>query len=193
VEREPLIRSWGWTLLAVLYVSVVYAALPFARPIWRRIEPLLGGRESLWFLAAGVACLAALVLRAWAAGPVRRLAGVALLLGVLAAYAWLLFVFYRGRITLEKVHLLEYGVLAYLAFSAVTVTRRGGPGAALAAAFVAAAGAGDEVLQDLIPERYFDWYDIFGNWIGGALGGVAWLAASPASPWRRLSEPRQPS
>jgi hypothetical protein len=171
--------------VALAYLTVVYATLPFARPIWRRIEPLIAHRETFWFLAAGAALAAALALRVWTAGPVRRAAGVALLTAVLAAYVALLFVFYRGRLTIEKVHLLEYGVLAYLAFNAMTVTRRGGPGAVIAVLFIAFAGAGDEGLQKLIPERVFDPYDIVANWLGGALGGVAWLAASPASPWRR--------
>ena len=185
VSRAPLIRSWGWAWLALAYLTVVYATLPFARPIWRRLEPLLLHRESLWFLAAGGALAVLLGLRAWTAGPARRAAGVALLTAVLAAYVVLLFVFFRGRLTLEKVHLLEYGLLAYLALNAVTVTRRGGPGAAVAALFIALAGAGDEALQKVIPERVFDPYDIVANWLGGALGSAAWLAASSASPWRR--------
>ena len=187
MNREPLIRSWGWVWLAVAYLTVVYATLPFARPLWRRIEPLILHRETLWFLAAGSALAAALCVRAWTAGPVRRVAGVALLAAVLAAYVALLFVFYRGRLTLEKVHLLEYGVLAYLAFNAVRVSRRGGAGAVVAALFITLAGAGDEGLQRLIPDRVFDPYDIVANWLGGALGAVAWLAAAPASPWRRAA------
>ena len=185
MSREPLIRSWGWAWLALAYLTVVYATLPFARPIWRRIEPLIAHRETFWFLAAGAALAAALALRVWTAGPVRRAAGVVLLAAVLAAYVALLFFFYRGRLTIEKVHLIEYGVLAYLAFNATRVTRRGGAGAVVAALFVALAGAGDEGLQKLIPQRVFDPYDIVANWLGGALGGVAWLAAAAASPWRR--------
>jgi len=185
MSRAPLIRSWGWAWLAIAYLTIVYATLPFARPIWRRVEPLLAHRETWWFLGAGVALAVLLAERAWTAGPLRRAAGVALLGAVLAAYAALLFVFYRGRLTLEKVHLLEYGVLAYLALNAVTVTRRGGPGGTLALLFVALAGAGDEALQKVIPERVFDAYDIAANWLGGALGAAAWLAAAPASPWRR--------
>jgi hypothetical protein len=185
MRGEPLIRSWGWAWVAVAYLTVVYATLPFARPIWRRIEPLMAHRETLWFLAAGVVFAAVLGVRAWSAGAARRVAGVTLLAAVLAAYVALLFVFYRGRLTLEKVHLLEYGVLAYLTLNAVTVTRRGGPGGALALLFVAFAGAGDEALQKVIPERVFDPYDIVANWLGAALGGVAWIAVSPRSPWRR--------
>ena len=185
VSRAPLIRSWGWAWLAVAYLTVVYATLPFARQIWRRLEPLIAHRETMWFVAAGAGLAAALCVRAWTAGPRRRMAGLAVLVAVLAAYVALLLVFYRGRLTIEKVHLIEYGVLAFLAFNAVTVTRRGGPGALLAALCVALAGAGDEGLQKLIPERVFDVYDIVANWLGGALGGVAWLAAAPASPWRR--------
>ena len=185
MREAPLIRSWGWAWLAVAYLTVVYATLPFARPIWRRIEPLILHRESLWFLAAGGVLAVLLGVRAWTAGPVRRATGAALLAAVLAAYVVLLFVFYRGRLTLEKVHLIEYGVLAYLVLNAATVTRRGGPGAAVAALFIALAGAGDEALQKIIPERVFDPYDIVANWLGGALGAVAWVAASAASPWRR--------
>lgn len=183
--REPLIRSWGWAGAAIAYLTVVYATLPYARAIWRHIEPLIAHREMLAFLAAGAMLAGALAARVWTAGPARRAGAVALLAGVLVAYAALLLVFYRGRLTIEKVHLIEYGVLAYLACNAVTVTRRGGTGALVAALFVAAAGAGDEALQRLIPQRVFDPHDIVANWLGGALGAAAWVAASAASPWRR--------
>jgi VanZ family protein len=185
VAREQLIRSWGWALAAVGYLTAVYATLPFARALWRHVEPWLGGRPTLPFLLAGAALAAALAARAWTAGPARRVAALALLAAVLAAYAWLLLGFYRGRLTIEKVHLIEYGLLAYLTLNAVTVTRRGGPGAAVAVLFVAAAGVGDEALQKLIPNRVFDLYDIAANWLGGTLGAAAWVAASAASPWRR--------
>ena len=185
MAREPLVRSWGWAWLALVYLTAVYATLPFARAIWRQMAPLIARRESLWFMAAGVVLAAVLAVRAWAAGPRRRVGGVVLLAAVLAAYAALLLVFYRGRLTIEKVHLIEYGVLAYLALNAANVTRHGGTGALLAGAFVAAAGAGDEALQKLIPLRYFDVYDIVANWLGGALGAAAWVAASRHSPWRR--------
>ena len=33
-------------------------------------------------------------------------------------YAWLLLGFYRGRLTIEKVHLIEDGLLAYMALDA---------------------------------------------------------------------------
>lgn len=181
----PVLRSWRWTFLTVAYLTLIYALLPWARPVWDGVRPLLREHESAWFLVAGVGVVAALCLRAWTAGRARRVAGVVLLLAVLAAYVLLLTVFYRGRVTIEKVHILEYGVLAYLALNAVTVTSRGGAGVVLAAAFVAAAGYGDEALQRLLPLRYFDWYDIVGNWIGSALGSVAWLGASAHSPWRR--------
>jgi VanZ family protein len=172
-------------LAAVGYLTAVYATLPYARTLWRHAEPLLGGRPTAAFLLAGAALAAALGVRAWTAGPARRVAALALLAAVLAAYGWLLAGFYRGRLTIEKVHLIEYGLLAYLALNAVTVTPRGGPGAAVAALFVAAAGAGDEALQRLIPNRVFDLYDVAANWLGGTLGAAAWTAASAASPWRR--------
>ena len=36
--------------------------------------------------------------------------------------------------------------------------------------------------------RTFRWLDLFGNYLGAALGVLAWLAASPESPFRRRRE-----
>ena len=92
--------------------------------------------------------------------------GYALL--ILGTLPWALSVwngFLRDRIgqflSIEEFHVLEYGVLGALAY-------RGRKGWVLAATL--AVGLLDESVQSLLPQRHFQWSDVWLNWAGGTLG-----------------------
>lgn len=73
----------------------------------------------------------------------------------------------------EKVHLVEYGILGALSFWAVSLHRFG-----LIASYVLVflialiVGSIDEIVQHFLPLRYFDIRDIFVNFNSGVLGAV---------------------
>jgi hypothetical protein len=76
----------------------------------------------------------------------------------------------------ERLHYVEYGVLAALVFLGLQGGRRSGAwrSAALAIAIVAAIGWLDEALQGALWERrYFDWRDVELNLRAAALGVLA--------------------
>ena len=185
VEPQPLLRSWRWAVGALVYTAAIYLTLPIAPRVWYWLLPRLGEHVSLLIGLAGLAVVAGLAVRCRAVGT-RNRSGALVLLGVTAfAYALLLAFFYVGPAPAKKVHLLEYGALAHMALNAVRVTPRGGRGAVLAGTFVLLAGAVDEGIQAVLPMRFFGVQDIIGNWLGSALGALAWLAVSANSPWRR--------
>ena len=172
-------------MAALLYTGAIYLTLPLAPKIWFWLLPRLGEHVSRLIGLAGLAVAAGLAVQSWTVGLRNRRGALVLLAAVAVAYALLLAFFYVGPAPAKKVHLLEYGALAYMALNAARVTPRGGSGAVLAAAFVLLAGAVDEGIQALLPMRFFGVQDIIGNWLGSALGALAWLAVSANSPWRR--------
>jgi len=181
--RPRLIRSRAWLAVALLGAATILATLSIAPPLWFRLLPHLQPHVTLWYL--GVGALLAAALAFWAASaPVRRRRAVLAVGAVLAGYAALLFGYYRGEPPAKKFHLLEYGALAMAAFQAVRVESRDRRGLFVAMAFLVVIGTADETIQPFIPMRTFRWLDIFGNYLGAALGALAWTAASPHSPWR---------
>jgi hypothetical protein len=167
----------AWRALAA-YAALVYVAMPFTSSIGLAfVATPLGG----WLFGRGLV-LGALVAGGIALGQLRRTAapwpayaGLGLVAGVgLVAV---------GRLAarpLERAHLPEYAVAAWLAWRAL-----GASGKAVAVryagAFVLAAsiGWGEELLQRVTPGRYFAWHDVGVNALGGALGLV--LVASLSS------------
>jgi hypothetical protein len=63
----------------------------------------------------------------------------------------------------EKVHLLEYGVLAYLLYKAFEWCRVPFQHILAVVLIGALVGYGDEVIQYFLPNRYFEWSDVFLN------------------------------
>ena len=181
----PLIRSARWAFAAVLCAGVVLATLSVAPGIWFAILPYLQPHVTLWFVAAGGLVAAGLGAWSWSAGPFRRTEGLGALLLVFVGYLVLLVGYYAGEAPAKKFHLLQYGVLATLVFQAVTVDDRRPAGVLLGVAFLFLVGTADEVTQGFLPTRTFRWMDLFGNYVGSALGALAWTACSPLSSWRR--------
>lgn len=183
-------RAFWWTLCAA-YVLILYATLPLGRPVidWLRAHYSLAQQAWLMnviYAAVGLAVLAWLV-RHW-----RVLSPLAVV--CCALFARLLYCEFRFLITYpeERLHFLEYGVLACLLHKAwsVDVTYAWAyVGALLLGALV---GLGDEGVQHLtkyIPDicalwgitvhpatfqRYFGWDDVALNMLGVAYGLAFW-------------------
>jgi hypothetical protein len=185
LPSQSVIRSWRWTVAALLYTGAIYLSLPIAPRVWFWLLPRLGMHVSRLIGLLGLAVVVALAVRSWIVGAHNRRGALALLVAVALAYSLLLTYFYVGPAPAKKIHLLEYGALAYLAFSSVLLTPRWGRGAGLAGGYLLLAGALDEGIQALLPMRFFGVQDIVGNWLGSGLGSLAWLAVSANSPWRR--------
>lgn len=90
-----------------------------------------------------------------------------------------------GRwVSAEAAHLVEYAVLGWLAarYGGVCERRR----RALTGPLLISAGVGvaDELVQAGLPERVFQWSDVWLNWAGVLLGGMVWAG------WRRVVDAR---
>ena len=91
---------------------------------------------------------------------------------ILIAFVFLAYVvvFIWLKIPEEKIHLIEYGILAFLIFRAAVLDF--GETRSYAISFVLASliGWGDEGIQYLLPNRYYEWHDVFINCISVMLG-----------------------
>jgi hypothetical protein len=85
----------------------------------------------------------------------------------------------------ERLHYLEYGLLAALVYAGSVPSFPDGSWRPVALGFVVAAALGlvDEALQGLWPRRYFDWGDVLLNARASAVGLVIAVPAWRA--WRR--------
>ena len=73
-------------------------------------------------------------------------------------------------VSVEAIHVAQYLGLGALAAGDAFVSRRSGRRIMLALGLVAVIGVLDESFQRWLPQRVFDWSDIFLNWTGGLLG-----------------------
>lgn len=165
-------QAWG---ALGIYVALIYGLLPFGPRIGLAVVETVAGA---WLLGPGLAVIAgvgglALLLwlrhrkaPPWAYGA---LATVAVAYGL--TFPWL-----RAQ-HLERTHLPEYAVAAWLAWRAVAPSVPGTLWGYVAAAVLGAAiGYGDELLQKIVPGRVYDPRDIAMNALGAVLGVVV-LAA----------------
>lgn len=92
-----------------------------------------------------------------------------------------------GRVvTIEQVHVAQYLLLGWLAalyVEATSASRRIRPWLAVLL-LVGIAGLLDELVQGRLPQRVFDWADVFLDWSSGVLGiflGAAsrWCGSTP--------------
>lgn len=180
-------RAW---LALALYVAAIYLLLPYGPRI---ALPLARTPVGRWLLGPGLATIIgvaavamAIVLRRRRAPLRTYLALACAAIGYTVAFSWL-----RAQ-HLERTHLPEYGVAAWLAWRAVSPLVPGGVlGYAAAATLGAAIGLGDELLQGIVPGRVYDIRDVAMNAVGAVLGVIV-LAAMRAALSAGSSSRRSP-
>ena len=153
---------WGVALSLVAIYASVYPAQTIL--LWLRERGWLG--RSVWVLFSAVSLFVL-----WVVARARpRVSEVALLVAVAALYLTILL---RLDIIQERIHFIEYGAVAALAFEALRERWRmagaAWPAAGVAALFTAGAGWVDEGIQALMPNRVYDLRDVGFNALAGAL------------------------
>ncbi len=174
VEHASRSEARAW-LIVGLSVGVIYVTLPVAPRLWFSLSPVLISFSSvaIFVLAFLLACLAVFLFRQWKKNrdyPVWKAA----LLVILALVSWLLTLQVAVAPT-EILHLLEYGGLGYLIGWAAKISRFVSWPTLGCSVLVTLAGSGDEAIQYLLPNRYFEVRDILLNMWCGTVGLVAWL------------------
>ncbi|NNK91056.1 MAG: VanZ family protein [Acidimicrobiia bacterium] len=167
-------KLWGWALVVVV---TIYSTLGLTGPAaeWLRSEGLIG-------VAFGAGALLVLIAAAaLGAGARFGTAEVGVILGVVAVY---LLAFVRLGTPEERTHLIEYGVVAVLAYSALAErnrqTGRVPVPAVVALGIAAVLGIVDEGIQGVMPSRVFDIRDIGFNVLAAVLALGATLSFARA-------------
>ena len=178
-ERSSAGHRWRAWLAVVGWTLLIYATIPLARTIQEEVQAHSGQGLFLWITLVAIGLTAG-----WTAGAIirgrlalRPLAAVALAsVGlVFAALAWSL-----HESPEESIHCLQYGVLGWLLLRAVRLEYHGLAAHWAAAMIGIALGIADELIQWLVPERYFDFRDLGINALSVLLAQVGLVAAAPA-------------
>jgi hypothetical protein len=188
-NAPPREKEWVSWFCVVAWSLVIFVTIPFARALQEGIAARWGREVFTYGVIAGLvaAAVAAMVglLRA------RRQVGVAgyLWLGAVAA----LTIYSAGHMNIspeEAVHFLEYGLLGILLFRALSHRLRDAGIYAVAVLVGSLVGTADEIIQWIVPRRFFAFSDIWLNAYAVILAQVA-LAKGLKPPFisRRVEPP----
>jgi hypothetical protein len=172
--------AWLWLLA---YVALVYGSLPWTRDVLIALDQqrLVGGAVTASYFGAAVLVVYHVVFDVRLTDRVAFAALVALGAGVGALVLGL-------SIPEERLHFLQYGLMAVLARRAVAPWRQGWAQYLAAVALAAAAGWGDELVQGLLPGRVYDLRDVAINASAAVLAMAGYEALHNQLGWRPRPE-----
>ncbi|MBT4612383.1 MAG: VanZ family protein [Gemmatimonadetes bacterium] len=163
---ERRVKAWLWLLG---YIGIVYATIPIFPKLWHGLRIHAG--DSVRHL--GTIVVVAFVV--WAIWRLHRRVSfrspVPYLLSVLLMAAYTVLLIRFGQFPAERLHLLEYGMMAVLVHRALTAdrdSRLADHGLALGLTILI--GFGDETIQWILPQRFFELKDVGLNAVSGILG-----------------------
>ena len=164
----------------MLCIAAILFTVPFARSMQKLVYSTVGKEFFTYTVFFSVCvCLAAALyslLFKYRAKNVSQYIWLFLCAGVYIYYAATL-----RKYPEEAIHFIEYGLLAYLLFRALSVRIRDVTVYMTALVLVAVVGAFDEFIQWLTPRRVWDYRDVAFNSIAGLVLLVAiWKAIRPA-------------
>ncbi|MCU0610565.1 MAG: VanZ family protein [Candidatus Eisenbacteria bacterium] len=179
---RPSSRLFRWGIL-LAYSAIILSTLSLVRAARDWLTGALGERGfsmSVWglFAAAGI------WFAVWAARQhvLRSRRRLAILATACAAYAVMIL---RLDVPVERIHYLEYGLVAVLALRAFEMATPDAGSYALACLYVMALGLVDEAMQWILPTRVGEFRDVAINLSAGLLGLLLVVAARP-QPFRRV-------
>lgn len=159
------LRSIWWTA-TVIYILALYLSLPFVPKIWEGLNSFFKGRiipflYTIYFLVGSGIFIYILSAKK---GPLNYF-----------LYFMQVGVFFMIlnflKIPAEKIHLAEYSILAILLYNSLKFDflRFDKRLYQCSVFFCFSVGTIDEIIQAFLPNRYFDWRDIFINTLSGII------------------------
>ena len=176
-SRDASVASRWLPLLA--YVALVYGSLPWTRDVLIALDQqqLVGGVITACYFGAAAAVVYHVVFDVRLTDRVAFGALVILGAGVGALVLGL-------SVPEERLHFLQYGLMAVLARRAVAPWRSGWAQYLAAVVLAAAAGWGDELVQGMLPGRVYDLRDVLINASAAALAMAGYEALHNQLGWR---------
>jgi hypothetical protein len=160
--KSERVRRWGWV---GAWAGFIYATLYVARPVCEFLK------QYPWFSLSVNATIVIFIMAVLIYSFRKKypyFAGTYILLFlVLAGYGWGITLL---QIPEERLHFLEYGILAFLAYRALILDLKNGWAYVTAFVLTSLIGLGDEGIQYLLPNRYYQFQDVCLNSVSAALG-----------------------
>ncbi|UCD56953.1 MAG: VanZ family protein, partial [Candidatus Hydrogenedentota bacterium] len=158
-------QAWSY---AVVMMACILISLPITPILWRAGAKTLGPH----FDTTGYVVLL-LIIVGFAIHMIRhrhRFGILGFLLLSALALVYLCLLKYHCRFPAERLHLMEYGLLAYLLYKALRFDLPRAKAYLLGFLISSAFGFFDEVIQHILPNRVFEVRDVMTNLIASALG-----------------------
>ena len=156
-------RRYRW-MFAGIWTGLIYSTLYIMRPVCEFFK------QYAYFsfaINAGISVLIIAVLIFSVIKYIRRRLTYFLFFLVISGYAF-------GMILLpipeERLHFIEYGILAFLIYQALILDFKNGKAYLAAFAVTSLIGLGDEGIQYLLPNRYYQFQDVCLNSASAVLG-----------------------
>lgn len=161
------------------YVIVIYATSGVMRAVLNGLKAATGTGFELFVIALCMLALGGLLFRFRASLRSLRLVPALGVAGVVGAYALVIMML---RIPEEQVHLLQYGLLSWLLTEGVWGRLPPRHAHLVVLCLVIAAGAGDELIQELRANRVGDLRDVGINAVAALLAQVLLALVLPTQP-----------
>ena len=159
-------RVFSW-FIATLYVLFVYATVPVMRDVWDALDHYTAGSVSyLGIISVFVIIMPLLLCMVYRVRA--RMSPYLVFAFVSLLYGYILFVY--SEYPAERLHLVQYGLMSFLLLRALRLEVSGNGAYLGAFALTAFFGIGDEVIQWILPHRFFQIEDVLLNTISGGLG-----------------------
>lgn len=162
------------------YLGAIYGTLAVARILTNALRDS-GHLRTTVVISFAVAAVSAAVF-IFRVSLNRSPRALAMMFGMALVYGAVIFPMESPE---EKLHFIEYGLVALLAWAAMPKALEGAKRFFAAAVFTLAAGWIDEGIQALLPQRYYDLRDVGFN----AAAGVMALTALGLVRWARRRAP----
>jgi glycopeptide antibiotics resistance protein len=159
-------RKWSYVIVLVFFI---YSTLYIVRPILDYLRENIACLDILGNILLAVVgsffVLMVFVLKA--KGNIRKRTTHFLLICAALLYVSII---WNIEYAEEKIHFFEYGLLAWLIYRALDGDLKGKSLFACSFVAVSIIGWGDEWIQYLLPNRYYDIRDVIMNATGGLMG-----------------------
>lgn len=179
-DQVAVRRRRAWLAVAA-WLGVIWTTVPFVRHL-RDAYARVADPRSIAIAIAVMAVVGAAGAGSWlwrrrTRPPLGAMLWLGMVATVIAVWSW-----HLDAAPVEAVHFVQYGLLGVLANRALRIDHRDASAFAAAALVGLLAGTGDEILQWLVPGRYWDLRDIVLNGAAATLAqGALWPLWPPSS------------
>ena len=168
-ENKKRILFWSITIILIIFI---YGTLGYVRPVVNFLVEHKLKTFAVAFILLGFfsALFFTLIYN-------KRVKLINLIVVILVGIAYAFFLKFLVVMPEERIHFAEYGLVAFFLYKALKIDVRNKIeifviGSILLFLF----GWGDELIQKLLPDRYYDLRDVFINFISGVLVFILMLS-----------------